>query len=591
MCGIAGIVKLNGGSPADMVPRVKAMQRALIHRGPDEQDAFFGDGIGLASTRLAIVDLANGHQPMRSVDRRYVLVFNGEIFNYRDLRRELDYPFQTNCDTEVVLAACIKWGEKALDRLNGMFAFCFWDTARNEGFLARDRAGICPLVYRRKGDELMFASEVKGILAGIEGQRKLHVESFVEWCVIPAWSGSEHAMFEDIEVLQPGCLMKIVQGATQIRRWWDYKIDPIYPADVLELGTKLRQTLEQAVRDTYVQSDVPVAAYLSGGIDSTCVVAYSKAESYTIKFDGMDSWDYSKQRLIVSDDSPYAEDAARAIGVKQHWVHVDRSKILADLPRVAQISDSMPAGEQEMSLHYLARATSKTHKVVMVGDAADETHFGYHFVLDDVTISSPEGPLKKFSQYDSRVQMLNPKIVAEIDPLRTIAAKHKRVADEAGYGWGTRADNIKVTSYLVFRRFLARLLHMGDMESMAHGLEARVPFADARMLDLARRIPIEVGFKDGMEKWLLRLASPPVMSDAVRWRKKSALPKDQGVEDLYRAEAEKFLTKPDPFVAKYLNVPRLLEIVRARRKLEDVERQMLFQTIFTVHWSRHYGVQ
>lgn len=591
MCGIAGIVRLGGGSTADMVPRVRAMQRALLHRGPDEQDTFFGDGIGLAATRLAIVDLANGHQPMRSVDRRYVLVFNGEIFNYRDLRRELDYPFQTHCDTEVVLAACIKWGEKALDRLNGMFALCFWDTDRNEGFLARDRAGICPLVYRRSGDELMFASEAKGLLAALDAPRKLHVESFVEWAVIPAWSGTEHSMFEEIEVLPPGCLMKIVRDATQIRRWWDYRIDPISPADVLELGMKLRQTLEQAVRDTHGQADVPVSAYLSGGIDSTCVVAYSKVESFTIRYEGMDSYDYSKQRLIVSDDSPYAEEAARAIGVKQRWVTVDRSKLLADLPRIAQISDSMPAGEQEFALHYLARAVSKSHKVVMVGDAADETHFGYHFVLDPETTSSPEGPLKKFAQYDSRVQMLNPKIVGEIDPLRTIAGNHRAIAEEAGYGWGSREDNIKVTSYLVFRRFLARLLHMGDMESMAHGLEARVPFADARMLELSRRIPIEVGFKDGMEKWLLRLASPPQMTDSIRWRKKSALPKDQGVDDLYRAEAEKFLTKPDPFVEKYLNVPRLLEIVRARRKLEDVERQMLFQTLFTVHWSRHYGVQ
>lgn len=591
MCGVAGIVRLDGGSSADMVPRVRAMQRALLHRGPDEQDTFFGDGIGLAATRLAIVDLANGHQPMRSVDRRYVLVFNGEIFNYRDLRRELDYPFQTNCDTEVVLAACIKWGEKALERLNGMFALCFWDTDRNEGFLARDRAGICPLVYRRKGDELMFASEAKGLLAALEGPRKLHLESFVEWAVIPAWSGSEHAMFEEIEVLPAGCLMKIVRGATQVRRWWDYRIDPVYPADVLELGMKLRQTLEQAVRDTHAQADVPVAAYLSGGIDSTCVVAYSKAESFTIRYEGMDSYDYSKQRLIVSDDSPYAEEAARAIGVRQRWVNVDRTKLLADLPRIAQISDSMPAGEQEFALHYLARAVSKTHKVVMVGDAADETHFGYHFVLDPETISSPEGPLRKFAQYSSRVQMLNPKIVAEMNPLRMIAAKHQAIADEAGYGWGSRSDNIQVTSYLVFRRFLARLLHMGDMESMAHGVEARVPFADARLLDLARKIPIEVGFKDGMEKWLLRLAAPPVMSDSIRWRKKSALPKDQAVDDLYRAEAERFLSKPDAFIEKYLNVPRLLEIVRARRKLEDVERQMLFQTLFAVHWSRHYGVQ
>jgi asparagine synthase (glutamine-hydrolysing) len=189
------------------------------------------------------------------------------------------------------------------------------------------------------------------------------------------------------------------------------------------------------------------------------------------------------------------------------------------------------------------------------------------------------------------VQFLNPKIVDEYDPLRTIAAKYKAIAEEAGYGWGSRLDNIKVTSYLVFRRFLARLLHMGDMESMAHSLEARVPFADARLLDFARRVPIELGIKNGMEKHLLRLASPEVMPDSIRWRRKSALPKDQGVDAVYRAEALKLLAKPDPFIEKYLNVPHLRQIAQGQLPLEDIERQMLFQTLFTVHWARHYGAE
>jgi asparagine synthase (glutamine-hydrolysing) len=590
MCGIAGIIK-PGVAPDTFEKRVLAMQHALHHRGPDERGTFFGSGVGLAATRLAIVDLAHGQQPMRSADGRYVVVFNGEIFNYRTLRDELDYPFRTHCDTEVVLAACIRWGQKALDRFNGMFSFCFYDTERGEGFLARDRAGVCPLVFRRKDGELMFASEVKGLLAGLSGPRKLHVPSFVEWAVIPPWSGADHSMFEDIEVLPAGCVMTVNRDGISIRRWWDYKIDPVADADEQELAKTLRETLDQSVRDTHVQADVPVAAYLSGGIDSTCVVASAKVDSFTVRFEGMESYDYTKQRLIVSDDSPFAIEAANAIGVSQSWVVVDRSNLLADLPRIAQISDSMPAGEQEFALHYLARAVGGKYKVVMVGDAADETHYGYHFVLDDDSISSPEGPLRKFAQYAQRVQFLNPKIVDEYDPLRTIAAKYKAIAEEAGYGWGSRLDNIKVTSYLVFRRFLARLLHMGDMESMAHSLEARVPFADARLLDFARRVPIELGIKNGMEKHLLRLASPEVMPDSIRWRRKSALPKDQGVDAVYRAEALKLLAKPDPFIEKYLNVPHLRQIAQGQLPLEDIERQMLFQTLFTVHWARHYGAE
>ena len=398
-------------------------------------------------------------------------------------------------------------------------------------------------------------------------------------------------MFEDIEVLPSGCTMTIDASGARVHRWWDYRIDPLPQADANELAMKLRATLEQAVRDTHVQADVPVSAYLSGGIDSTCIVACAKVDTFTIRYEGMDRYDYSKQRLIVSDDSPFAEEAAKVIGVKQTWVNVDRSKLLGDLERIAQISDSMPAGEQEFALHYLARAASQHGKVVMVGDAADETHYGYHFVLDDETISGPEGPLRKFAQYDQRVQFLNPKIVAELDPLRMIAAKHQKIADEGGYGWGSRTDKITVTSYLVFRRFLARLLHMGDMESMAHSLEARVPFADARMLELARRVPVELGFKDGTEKYLLRLASPAVMPDSIRWRKKSALPKDQETDGVYRAEALRLLEKPDPFIERYLDVPRLREIAASERPLEDIERQILFQTLFTIHWSRHYEVQ
>ena len=589
MCGIAGVLR-PGTAPQTFENRVIAMQRALRHRGPDEQGTFFGVGVGLAATRLAVVDLAHGHQPMTSADGRYVLVFNGEIFNYRALRNELDYPFQTHCDTEVVLAACIRWGHTALHRFNGMFAFFFYDTERNAGFLARDRAGVCPAVFRRKDGELLFASEVKALLAALAGAPKLHLPSFVEWAVIPMWSGADHSMFEDIEVLPSGCLLNVSRDRCEIHRWWDYRIDPIAPTDAPELAAELRETLEWAVHETQAQADVPVAAYLSGGIDSTCVVACAKVDSVTIRFEGMESYDYSKQRVIVSDDSPFAEEAARAIGVVQNWVHVDRTQLLVDLPRVAQISDSMPAGEQEFALYYLAQAVSKKYKVVMVGDAADETHYGYHFILDDESISSPQGPLRKFAQYADRVQMLNPRVVDELDPLRMISAKYEAIATEAGYGWGSRTDNIKATSYLIFRRFLARLLHMGDMESMAHSLEARVPFADANMLDFARRVPIELGIKNGVEKYLLRLAAPAVMPDSIRWRRKSALPKDQGVDAIYKAQAKVLLESPDPFIAKHLNVPRLREISSVDRPLEDIERQILFQTLFTVHWSRHYGV-
>ena len=218
----------------------------------------------------------------------------------------------------------------------------------------------------------------------------------------------------------------------------------------------LRERLDRAIHATKVQADVPVGAYLSGGLDSTAVVAGSRPiHTFTVRFQDQDRYDYQQGSVAVtSDDTPFAELAARALGVQQTWVRVSQEEMIRDFARLAQINDLLPAVEQEFSQHYLARAASQQVKVILVGDASDETHFGYHFLLDDAVTSSPLGPLRRFGA-DRRLRFLHPSLVKDTNPLEYLPERYRALASEAGLGWGDAEERRRATTYLIVRRWLA----------------------------------------------------------------------------------------------------------------------------------------
>lgn len=576
MCGVAGIVRFDGGA-ADQLARARMMRAALRHRGPDgEGEAVTPDAV-LEHTRLALLDRAGGGQPMTSPDGRFTIVYNGEVYNHLELRGELAWEFRTRSDVETVLAAFVAWGPECVHKLNGMFAFFVWDAVKRRGFLARDPLGVKPLAYAWDGVEFVFASEAHVVARATRVQAR--EEAVLEYLVAPYFSGVEAPMFAGVEYLQPGHWLELGPEGPKLRRYYRFAVarDGEGPGD-----EELRAALTRAVERVCV-ADEPLGIFLSGGLDSTAIAVLAKAvppgrrKAYSIVFEAMD--EFRGSTIVVSNDVAYVGTASLAANAELHMVKVPRSELAADLERVATSNDALPAWEQEISQDRLARAAAADAiKGVMVGDAADETHFGYHFLLDAAATASPRGILERFGMVPIRREVM-------ADPVAVFADRYRAwmdpEADEDG--------RIAGTTRLIVERWLPRLLHNGDIHGMRSGVEARVPFADVELLALASRVPPRAGLAGG-EKARLRAALRGVVPEAIRTRRKSALPKDQRTDLVYRQEARRLLADAPRIVRSLVDVEAVRGLLDPTRRLGEWDRAALFRVIGLCHFSRHHGI-
>lgn len=578
MCGIAGVVRFDGGALAQ-VERARVMRRALRHRGPDGEGEFVSADAVLEHTRLALLDRAGGAQPMTTPDGRYTIVYNGEVYNHEELRGRLAYPFRTRSDTETVLAAFVAWGPGCVELLNGMFAFFVWDAVGRRGFLVRDRLGVKPLAYAWDGVELVFASEA-GVVARALGPVRADEGAVLEYLVAPCFSGVERPMFAGVEYVQPGCWIEVSAAGAVVQRYARFEVgrEGAGPSEE-ELGA----ALERAVRRACL-ADEPLAVFLSGGLDSTAVAAFAARErpglrAYSIVFAGMDVYDYSRSTIVVSNDMEYIAGAVAATRVDWRAVHVPREELAADLERIARTNDALPAWEQEVAQDRLARAAAADgFKAVLVGDAADETHFGYHFLLDPAATADPCVIIKRLGAVPVRREVLADSVDVLADRYRMWMRPD---ADEEG--------RIAGTTRLIVERWLPRLLHNGDIHGMRSGVEARVPFADIELLALAARVPPRVGLAGG-EKARLRAALRGAVPEEIRTRRKSALPKDQHAGAVYQREARRLLAEPPQLVRGLVDLAGVDPWLDPRRELAEWERAGLFRVIELCHFSHHHGI-
>ena len=587
MCGIAGIVRYAGGLGSDRdARRLSGLRDRLRHRGPDDDGRFVGDRVGLVHTRLALLDPAGGAQPIVSPDGRYVLVYNGEVYNGDDLRRQLaaDWRFRTRGDGEVVLAAFARWGAACLARLDGMFAFFVWDTRDEAGFAARDLLGVKPFVYAQVAGEFLFASEAKALLPLLPARPTARMESLLEYLVAPAFSGVERPLFDGLDYLPPGHCLTIARAGLSLAAWGHYRLDgaeAVAPAE-------LTATLAAVVQRTIV-ADAPVGIFLSGGLDSTLLAALARRAgaalpAYTIGFAAQSTFDYGRTRMVTSDDEPYAARVAAELGLDREVVAVDRRDLPADLAALARQNDALPAWEQELAQHHLARAARRRCKAVLVGDAADETHYGYHFLLDEEATRGPDAVVGRFAVPIVRDDVLP-------DPVAHFAQHYRRLIAAAGHDWDDPQARIFATTWLIVHRWLPRLLHNGDIHTMAHSLEARVPFADRALVAVAQRVSPRVALRGGVEKALLREAARGIIPDEIRTRRKSALPKDEGVAAIYQAELTRALDDGEPLLRGVVAIDRARALCHPDRTLYESERALAFRLICLSHWARAYEVR
>jgi asparagine synthase (glutamine-hydrolysing) len=501
MCGIAGLVYLDS-SPVPPVT-LKRMTDAVAHRGPDGEGQWIEGNVGLGHRRLAIIDVsAAGHQPMLSADQRYALTYNGEIYNYKELRAELEacgHRFRSTTDTEVVLHALVAWGTKAFDLFNGMFALALWDRRDRQLLLARDRYGIKPLYYSHQGDCIAFGSEQKAILAVPEIKRRLDKPALLEYFTFQNFF-TDRTLLSDVKILPAGHYAVLDLNSRQPRlnltRYWDFHFsEPSGKIDANEYREELERLFQQAVNRQLV-ADVELGSYLSGGMDSGAITAvaaraYPYLKTFTCGFDLS-----SASGIELSFDERTKAEAMSARFKTEHYEMVlkagDMERILPNLawhleePRVGQ---SYPN-------YYAAKLASKFVKVVMSGAGGDELFGGYPWRYYRGAVSNNfEHYVDQYYVFwqrlvDNRdIKKLFAPIWQDVehvwtrDIFRDVFANHQNELDRP-------EDYINHSLYFEAKTFLHGLLVVEDKLSMAHGLETRVPFLDNDLVEFAMRCPV-----------------------------------------------------------------------------------------------------
>ena len=498
MCGIAGYLQFGSGSSAPVL--LKRMGNAIAHRGPDG-DGYFSDGpYGVVHRRLAIIDLSPaGHQPMASRDGRYVLAYNGEVYNFQELRLELEalgYQFRSRTDTEVVLSALAEWGCGALNRLNGMFAFALWDRNERSLLLARDRYGIKPLYLARAGETLIFGSEVKAMLEHPALTAEMDPEALLEYMTFQNFL-TERTLFKGVSLLSPGTWLKIdVDGAENRQQYWDFEFrEPEEAGDHQEYAEELDRLFQQAVSRQLV-SDVPVGSYLSGGMDSGSITAIASAQipnlrTFTVGFDL-----HSASGLEMGFDERSTAEYMSYLFKTEHYEMVLKAGDMERCMKQLVWHLEEPRVGQSYPNYYAAQLASKFGKVVLAGSGGDELFGGYPWryyravVNDDFEhyVDKYYGFWQRLLPNSSLKEVFRP-IWGQVgsvwtrDIFRDVFIHH---ADQLV----RPEDYINHSLYFEAKTFLQGLLIVDDKLSMAHSLETRVPFLDNDLVDFAMRLPV-----------------------------------------------------------------------------------------------------
>lgn len=591
MCGIAGIL-FSRDYERNIHQRIEKMQEALQHRGPDDQNNVSVQGGALAHTRLSLLDFFGGRQPFCDDSKRYYLVYNGEIYNHKGLRQELSgfYKFRTYSDAEVVLAAYLYWGEDCVYRFEGMFSFLIWDSLSQSAFAARDHLGVKPFVYSMHNGEFIFASEAKAILAGWQGQTKLNEMAFAEFLVMPSFSGVRRSLVEGIRYLGAGEKMSISKAGLTIATYYDFEVGDKTSTDYCLAG--LKNSLYSSTKQT-MEADFPVGSFLSGGLDSSLITSIAAEGSlqpikcFTIRFQEHDQVVFDSSSIVNSDDKPFVEELAQSLNIDLHRVFVSSEDLLSELQQLSRTNDRMAAWEQELSQYFLSKAAKQFVKAVLVGDAADETHYGYFFLLDKKVNYSPLGLMKVFDA-PLRERCLAVSLQKKLQPVKRLEQEYLAMVEQAGYTFcGSYENRIRATTYLIIKLWLGRLLHNGDIHTMQHGLEARVPFANKSILNEAAKIHPLAGFKNNIEKYCLREAGKSFLSQAIYKRKKSSLPRDPRLGLSYQKILLKLLQENKDFANVYLNVTEIERLCN-QQILKENERILLFNLISAFNWWRCY---
>ncbi len=542
MCGIAGFCDFKSDFLAsetqqqEQIAHLVAMRQAIAHRGQDQNGEYLAQQVGLSHARLSIRDIAGGKQPMtRWRDgAAYTIVFNGEIYNNQELRTSLcasGYQFETTCDTESILYAYLRDGEACVAQLNGIFAFAIWDGAKGELFLARDHLGVKPLFYTLQGGALYFGSELKALFAHPAITPRVNLNTFREiFGIGPARSGG-CGVFEGVFELKAGHCASFTAAGLQTQAYWSLESKPhtdSYPDTVAQV----RYLVEDAITRQMV-SDVPICSFLSGGLDSSIITAVAAAamraqggqlNTYSFDFKGNDAF-FQATAFQPSRDRPFV-DLMRAHANTNHTYLECDEAVLAELLKDSMQSKDLPGmADVDASLLYFCEIVKQQNKVALTGECADEIFGGYPWFYRQDLLEGAGFPWSK--DLAARSALLHDSVAQKLDLPQYVAAQYAASCAEVPRLAGEsrlEAKRREVT-YLNIQWFMQTLLDRMDRASMHTGLEARVPFADYRIVSYVFNVPWEMKRKNDVEKSLLRDAFADLLPDELLYRKKSPYPK------------------------------------------------------------------
>ncbi|AKG35130.1 asparagine synthase (glutamine-hydrolyzing) [Paenibacillus durus] len=590
MCGICGIVNTDAEHQV-LEAELRNMIGLLRHRGPDGEGVHIGNRIGLGHTRLSIIDLAHGGQPMTNEDGSIWLTYNGEIFNFPELRRELiqqGHTFRTNCDTEVVVHAYEEYGPDCVLKFNGMFSFALWDERNETLFMARDRLGVKPLYYTMVGHSFIFASEIKAILSHPSVTAEVREGAVPEYLFCTVLLEGQ-TMFKNIHSLPPGYTLSVQGTKLTAARYWSMKADA---GGERSLDAWKDETLSLLTDSVWKRrmSDIPFGSLLSGGLDSSLLTALAVSGGSDSRLRTF-SMEYGDNRDVSASnsDTAYARLMAEHLGT-DHREFIFRTEDYRDMMEKVTWHMEKPVELTTPSLYLLYREIKKEVSVVISGEGADELFGGYFFFLN----GDPSGQVSQFpwAPYYREVSGLLDQAVGERTGFRDKVESSLR---DSLRQFPSR-DPLNRILYLFMKYYLLEMLERQDKTSMASGVEVRVPFLDYRIVERVINLPSQYKLKDGSEKWFLKEIGKSILPSAITDRKKKPFPFPVDPKSVIaqRQLASDLIRSGNSKISAYFDKRKTIDFLNKRGDYAGLDNLAVFRTshalIALELWHKTFGV-
>ncbi|WP_044293178.1 asparagine synthase (glutamine-hydrolyzing) [Robinsoniella peoriensis] len=614
MCGIAGFC-----NPFTEFAKEERKWRGILEkmnqvqkrRGPDDEGTYLNKGCGLAHVRLSIIDLVTGHQPMikKAEARECAIVYNGEIYNMGELKKELQNEgacFETTSDTEVILEGYMLHGVDYIKRLNGIFAIAIWDANQESLYLFRDRLGVKPLFYTMAGETLVFSSEIKGLFEYPQITPVLDRDGLCEIFALGPAKSYGKGVFKNVMEVLPGQFIRFAKHTWEQKPYWELVSKP-HEDSFDETVEKTAWLLEDSVKKQML-SDIPISTFLSGGVDSSLVTAICAKELKkqgkvlnTFSFDFKDNKKYFKSNSFQpSEDRPWVDQMVDYCQTNHHYLECDNIELIDYLFKAVDARDLPCMADVESSLLYFCSKVVGINSVTLTGECADEIFGGYPWFHKKEAFEADAFPWSM--SMEPRKTLLSEDVIRQLHMEEYAHEAYQKTIRETPLlpGESKEEKRRREIAYLNLRWFMVTLLDRMDRTSMYSGLEARVPLADHRIVEYIWNVPWTMKCPDGIVKGLLRSAGAGMLPDDVLWRKKSPYPKTYHpeYEQLLGKRLQEVIADPNAPIRQLLDTKKVNDFVNSPSDYGKpwygqlmAGPQMLAFMLQVNYWLEQYHIQ